>query len=169
MGAAKALGLPASALGGLGNESFVISSNATGLPKDGRSFAISGGPGSTRGTMYAVNRFLRELGVRFIAYDETVLPAQLPDPIPPLDLRIAPSYEYRDNCEWPAVTHEVWAGRAGYNGPTAHGSEGGRVQYATPPGFVHTSCECRTSTAFSMLLPGAARAAPLGSCPCFRV
>ena len=126
VGAAKALGLPASALEGLGNESFVLSSNASGLPKDGRSFALSGGPGSTRGTMYAVNRFLRELGVRFIAYDETVLPSQLPDPIPPLDLKVELAYEYRDNCEWPA-RHPPWASRVEYNGPSAHG-EGGYMK-----------------------------------------
>ena len=126
VGAAKALGLSASALEGLGNESFVLSSNASGLPKDGRSFALSGGPGSTRGTMYAVNRFLRELGVRFIAHDETVLPAQLPDPIPPLDLKVELAYEYRDNCEWPA-RHPPWASRVGYNGPSAHG-EGGYMK-----------------------------------------
>ena len=138
VGAATALGLPASALEGLGNESFVVTSNATGLPTDGRSFALSGGPGSTRGTMYAVNRLLREWGVRFIAHDETVLPSQLPDPIPPLDLKVELAYEYRDNCEWPA-RQAAWAGRVGYNGPSAHGSEGGYMKYASPPGFVHTS------------------------------
>ena len=51
-GAATALGLAASELGGLKNDSYVLSSARAGIPKG--SFVASGGEGSTRGSLFAV-------------------------------------------------------------------------------------------------------------------
>ena len=48
-GAATAVGLPPAWLEGLGNESFVVSSNATGLSAPGI-IAVSGGKGARRGS-----------------------------------------------------------------------------------------------------------------------
>jgi hypothetical protein len=58
--ATVALGVSADVLTGLKNDSYVISSTKTGIPKG--SYTITGGKASQRGTGFAVYDFLRELG-----------------------------------------------------------------------------------------------------------
>ena len=54
------LGLAASELDGLQNDSYVISSKKSGIPSG--SFVVTGGKASARGTMFAAYDFLRLLG-----------------------------------------------------------------------------------------------------------
>ena len=131
-------GLTPSALQNLGNDSFVISSNRTGIP-DG-SYVVSGGEHSARGTLFAVYEFLRVLGCQFLAHDLTMaeeLPATPPAVLPSMDKTVKPLYEYRDNNEYIPTKFQVWAGKVGYNGASAHATvPNGGKQYAG--GFVHT-------------------------------
>ncbi len=137
--AAVSLGVSASELTGLKNDSYIISSTRTGVPSG--SYVISGGKNSQRGTGFAVYDFLRELGCKFLAYDYTMEEecANPPSSLPPIDRTYHPLYEYRDNNEWAAAEHPTWAGKLGYNGPSAHGQTGSVDEVAYAGGFVHTS------------------------------
>eukprot|EP01052_Picozoa_sp_SAG31_P026718 SAG31_NODE_2443_length_5682_cov_3.662428_5_plen_168_part_00 len=67
---------------------------------------VSGGKGSTRGTMFAAYELLREMGCKFLAYDYAMaeeLPLTPPSSLPAIDKTYGPLYEYRDNNEWAAV------------------------------------------------------------------
>jgi hypothetical protein len=137
--AAVALGVSASALTGLKNDSYVISSQKPGIPKG--SYVITGGKASQRGTGFAVYDFLRELGCSFLAFDYT-MEEECPSPpasLPTIDRTYRPLYEYRDNNEWAAANHPAWAGKLGYNGPNAHGATQSVDSVAYAGGFVHTS------------------------------
>jgi hypothetical protein len=137
--AAVSLGVAASALEGLKNDSYVISSRKPGIPTG--SFVITGGRASQRGTGFAIYDFLRDLGCSFLAFDYTmkeecpISPASLPS----IDRTYHPLYEYRDNNEWAAAEHPAWAGKLGYNGPSAHGKTQSVDSVAYAGGFVHTS------------------------------
>jgi hypothetical protein len=75
------------------------------------------------------------------------LPEAPPTALPSLDLTYKPLYEYRDNNEWAAAAHPQWAGKLGYNGPSAHGvTPNSAVTYAGGL-FVHTSYALLGSTA----------------------
>ena len=152
--AATGLGLAASELDGLKNDSYVISSKKSGIPSG--SFVVTGGKASARGTMFAAYDFLRLLGCKFLARGSGVppevaftmqeeLPASPPSTIPPVDVTYHPLYEYRDNNEWAAATLPSWAGKLGYNGPNAHGAAPGTMAVAYAGGFVHTSYGLLTS------------------------
>lgn len=71
-GAAMAVGMPPGSLMGLGNESFVVSSNTSGLSKG--CIVVSGGNRARRGALYGVYHLLKAWGFRFYAPTETIVP-----------------------------------------------------------------------------------------------
>eukprot|EP01052_Picozoa_sp_SAG31_P054437 SAG31_NODE_14494_length_803_cov_1.416193_1_plen_216_part_10 len=73
---------------GLGTEGFVALTWQSNI-------ILSGGRESLRGELYAVNYFLEQIGVRFLAPDVTVLPKQLPSTPVQLYERHIPSFEFR--------------------------------------------------------------------------
>jgi hypothetical protein len=116
----------------LGGDGFVLTSNRTALLRSAAagSFALSGAPNST-GTIYAAQHLLRLLGIKFLAWDETLLPAApIPNPYSnEVDLTFVPHFEYRNTYGWaseatPAI-HQLF-----------HQT---KSPYASPPGMVHTS------------------------------
>ena len=135
--AALSLGLPEKKLARLGNESFYAAFYA---PPFAQSIVLSGGLRSTRGTLYAVYGMLTDVvGLRFLAHDETVVPAVCPSHIEPRELIRAPAFEYRDNNQNQPSTQAGWSASVAYNGREEDATHGGHVEYASPPGFVHTS------------------------------
>ena len=75
VGASAAIGFPARYTHGLGNDSYVVRQLEQQVLCDGvntsvTSVALTGEENATRGPIYAVNQFLRTLGVRFIAPGE---------------------------------------------------------------------------------------------------
>ena len=118
---------------------------------------LTGGLAAPRGTLYAVNAFLEQLGVQFLAQDVTALPARLPSALPPLDVRYIPQLEYRQIYEYGlnqnttrsldlnlhSRLNKAEVQRRSYLGP----SRGGSVEYANPPGFVHTSYSLLSASA----------------------
>ena len=135
-GAALALGAPADALQQAGETTLL---DTTLLAASG-STIVSGGP--DRGTLYAAYQLLEHLGYRFLAPDETIVPAECPSQLPALVRReSSPHFEYRDNNQIAILLSPAWATRVGYNGDTSNQSAalGSHVGYANPPGFVHTA------------------------------
>ena len=146
-GAAVLAGLPVAGLTALtSNESFLVRSlpktNGSTLP----SVVVTGGRSASRGTIYATTRLLEELGVVFLATDETVLPP-CPHPSWSAALNVSrgtPAFEYRD-CDASPNRNLTYNLRQHYNGQSALAgaleandtAHGGYVQYAG--GFVHTS------------------------------
>ena len=69
--------------------------------------------------------------------------------MPRLSLAEQPSFEYRDNDQLQISANAKWASLVGYNGASINETDekavgvGGRIAYATPPGFVHTSYVAR--------------------------
>ena len=134
--ATAALGLPAPdvALSVLGPDGYVLTSNRTAsLRALAPSVALSGAPNST-GTVYAAQKLLELLGVRFLAWDETLLPSPplLPASLQltsPVDLTFKPAFEYRDVYGWASVATPAIARRF-HQTPQP---------YVSPPGFVHTT------------------------------
>lgn len=112
-GAAMAAGVAAQDLtfSALGKEGFVASSNRSAQLRDTGSYALSGAANmsglanSTSGTLFACYHLLRALGVRFLAWDHTLLPAAVPSPLPELDITFLPRFEYRDVDGWAALAH----------------------------------------------------------------
>lgn len=158
VGAATALGIPTADLSYevLGPEGFVASSNRSAALRGSNSYALSGTANSTSGTLYACYYLLRELGVRFLAWDETLLPESLLDPLPTVDRTFVPPFEYRDVDGWAALSspqqkkyfHMNGAAQAKAHaqsvadramGPDLSDVAGNGSPYASPPGFVHTS------------------------------
>merc|ERR1712166_57397 len=139
-GAALELGIATSALQGLGNDSFLISSNHSGIPRG--SWVGSGGQHSARGTLFAVYELLRVLGCEFLAHDFSIaeeLPTIPPTALPQIDRTYQPLYEYRDNNEYVATRYSRWAGKLGYNGASAHANTSVVPNAGkTYAGFVHT-------------------------------
>ena len=145
----------------LSNDSFAILSAHCDLPAGqprcnlplpaasyAGSVAITGRAQGARGTLYGVYEMLRRfLGVQFLAADATVYPDSKPTTLPVWNLTFTPSYEYRDILGWPVMNDPVFAAQLGLNGPSAFGSTGRKipnfslqpVEYASPPGFVHTA------------------------------
>jgi len=126
---------------------------------NGPHVALAGAPSAPRGSLYAVYDYLERLGVRFFAPDETLTPP-LPRAgffrLPPANSTFVPRFEYRDSNEITAITTgyrdplamQLWAVRLRYNvfpnttvfnnTPIWH-TVRTAGQFATPPGFVHTS------------------------------
>ena len=104
VGAATALGIAPQDLtfSALGRDGFVASSNRSAQLRDTRSYALSGAANmsgaanATSGALYACYHLLRALGVRFLAWDHTLLPKTVPSPLPELDVTFLPVFEYRD-------------------------------------------------------------------------
>ena len=71
--AATAVGMPPGSLEGLGNESFVVSSDAAAGLAEG-CIAVSGGKLARRGALYGAYHVLQAWGFRFYAPTETVVP-----------------------------------------------------------------------------------------------
>jgi hypothetical protein len=67
----------------LGVEGFVASSKRSAALRKTGSYALSGAANSTSGTLYACYHLLRACGVRFLAWDHTMLPASVPRPADP--------------------------------------------------------------------------------------
>ncbi|KOO28114.1 f5 8 type c domain protein [Chrysochromulina tobinii] len=135
-GAALALGAPADALQQAGETTLL---DTTLLAASG-STIVSGGP--DRGALYAAYQLLEHLGYRFLAPDETIVPAECPSQLPAFVRReSSPHFEYRDNNQIAILLSPAWATRVGYNGDTSNQSAalGSHVGYANPPGFVHTA------------------------------
>ena len=149
LAAVTRLGLAPAKLAGLGREGFVCSTLlADGVPAG--SLALSGGAGAPRGTLYAVNYFLEELGVQFLAQDTTIKPASLPAALPVLNRTFIPTMEYRLQFEYPLMqTTNASLDLNVHLGLTIndnHPERGAAAIYA-PPSFVHTSCVFATPTA----------------------
>eukprot|EP01047_Picozoa_sp_COSAG01_P018686 COSAG01_NODE_1018_length_12100_cov_6.251562_1_plen_514_part_00 len=112
-GAATAVGIAAKdlTLTALGKDGFVASSNRSAQLRATGSIALSGAANmssaanSTSGTLYACYHLLRALGVRFLAWDHTLLPTKVPSPLPELDVTFVPRFEYRDVDGWAALSH----------------------------------------------------------------
>jgi hypothetical protein len=87
------------------------------------------GAANATGTVFAAQQLLRRLGLRFLSWDETLLP---PAPasvvaLAPVDMTFIPTFEYR----------EVYGSQPAYGySDSFHGNQAG---YANPPGGVHTS------------------------------
>jgi hypothetical protein len=123
--ASIALGVRPADLEGLGLEGFRISVAGAHnrLPKG--CFAVSGGkfPGGKRGAMYGVYEMLLQLGLDFIAWDETVYPAESPnadlhallDESFTSDVVQQPSFVYRDLGEWPVYSNRLHGRRMRLN------------------------------------------------------
>jgi hypothetical protein len=143
-GASVKVGIsPASLEGLLGNESYLVSSNASGLAKG--CVVATGGSRARRGALYAVYHYLNHVGFRFFAPTETVLPAPsnllaaVRVPIhaeysPPIELRSLESFETNGG----GAPQQLWPLRNRVNGDEGQPA-GGSVVYASPPGSVHTS------------------------------
>ena len=118
IGAATALGIEPGdvAFSVLGAEGFVASSNRSSHLRETGSYALSGASNSTVGTLYACYHLLRAFGVRFLAWDHTLLPASAPSPLPPLDRTFVPTFEYRDVDGWSALSHPKQASYFHMNG-----------------------------------------------------
>ena len=145
--AAAALGLPSSDLAELGEEGFVLSSNRTAAIRATCAMVLAGAPNSTIAPQYAAQQLLRQLGVRFLAWDEQLVPTDRP-PLPlDLDVTFVPQFEYRDVDGWSALADPQQAQYMHLNGAAqsvatsaaAADAAGAAVSpYASPPGFVHT-------------------------------
>ena len=146
--AATALGLAVTEVASQTNDSYLISSSARrGIPAG--SYVVTGSKNSTRGTLFGVYDFLRNLGCRFLAPDFVMaeeLPAQPPSTLPPMDVKYTPHFKLRDveNGEYRRrlasgvydKTDPSWIEKAGYNGQIS-GSMNPAYRYAG--GYVHTS------------------------------
>ena len=95
-GAAVAMGVHASDLGALGDDSFLVSSKRGGVPAG--SVAIASSARSSRGTMNGAFEFLRALGFEFFAANVSRIPIPRPSTLPELDVLYSPTYVYRDLC-----------------------------------------------------------------------
>jgi len=153
--ATLAAGVDVAALDGLGDDDFVVSSNRSAALRAG-SVALSGRLDAPRGAIYAVFDYLRLLGCEWYAIDEVKVPSTLPSPLPMVDKVHRVPIRIRDTDQWP-VAHSPdsamlsegwsqarqteWATALGFNGAhhTNNISLGGNVNYASPPGPVHTS------------------------------
>lgn len=141
--AASTIGVPASRLAGLGREGFVITTQ--NLHPAG-SLALSGGPLAPRGALYAVDDYLRSLGVEFLAQDTTVLPDSLPSAVAAVDKTFIPPLEYRAQLMYSMMGGTDSAPTSGEDldvhlGATINAdspARGAAAIYA-PPTFVHTS------------------------------
>ena len=131
----------------LGNDSFALLSSRS-YGGSACAVAISGCQHCVRGALFGVYELLRRIGVQFIAEDETVYPVVPPATLPIFNLSFTPSYEYRDILGWPVLNSHTYGAQLGLNGPSVW--SGYRcpiepamnvmpVQYANPPGFVHTA------------------------------
>ena len=88
-----------------------------------------------------VHRYLEACGFRFLAPDETTVPKDGCPAQPQVNQLSAPAFDYRDNNQWAILENPIWSTRVGMNGETSNQSDvlGGHLNYATPPGFVHTA------------------------------
>ena len=144
----------------LGDEGYVVcsfddGSRECGLSSTtlGSSIAMTGAEGAPRGTLYAVYHYLEQLGFRFIAPDETVVPAA-PARLPPARTSFVPRFELRDNnavsdhlCYWPdCEQRKLWAVRTRHNVLfhdnstfAGFGPVRSALKPAVPPGESHTA------------------------------
>jgi len=111
----------------LGLEQTLIESHGSAL-------VVAGG--RPRGTLYAVNRLLYRLGVRYWTPWATTLPHKANLTIEGLSSSESPAYEYRDPY-WFHSFDANWAAHNYDNGSNTRVDEshGGRIEYQ---GFVHT-------------------------------
>lgn len=120
-GAVRALA-PGLALDGLGQEGTVLESRPPHL-------FLTGGPGSARGTLYAVYSFLEdEVGCRWWSRTESDIPRRPTLAFPELHKRQIPTFEYRYPF-WFAAFDQDWAARNKGNGYTLDAEHGGGVRY----------------------------------------
>lgn len=103
------------------------------LKTKGNLLMVAGG--KPRGTLYAANRLLHRLGVRWWTPWATTVPNKKPV-VPTLNVREAPAFEYRD-LYWFHAFDADWAVHNYNNGfnTKVDVTRGGRIEYE---GFVHT-------------------------------
>jgi len=113
--------------GTLGEEQTLIASH-------GSTLVVAGG--RPRGTLYAVNRLLSSIGVRYWAPWATTIPHKVTLTFPNIYSSESPAYEYRDPY-WFHSFDADWAVHNYDNGWNTRVDEarGGRIEYQ---GFVHT-------------------------------
>jgi hypothetical protein len=112
-----------------------------------RFVVTTGAPGSTISPQYAAQQLLRLLGVRFFAWDETLVPTNSPLLLDGVDMTFLPQFEYRNIDGWAAMSNPQQAQYLHLNGvaqaaaatAATAGSRATTSPYASPPGFVHTS------------------------------
>ena len=134
--AATAVGVAPSDLSfsALGAEGFVATSNRSAeLRTTTGSYALSGAANSSSGTLYGCYHLMRALGVRFLAWDHTMLPAAVPSPLPALDRTFVPVFEYRDVDGWAALSHPQQTKYFHMNGAAQASSLSSALAAAAPP------------------------------------
>lgn len=102
----------------LGDDGFIIRSVDYGIIIAGE---------KPRGTLYGVYAFLEKLGVRFLATDETVIPAYDELYVPYLDIRETPAFMYR-NPYYRLSQNPDWSARNRCNGAPAASIHGGYMK-----------------------------------------
>jgi hypothetical protein len=136
VGAAAAVGVAPGDLSfsALGAEGFVATSNRSAeLRATPGSYALSGAANSSSGTLYGCYHLMRALGVRFLAWDHTMLPAAVPSPLPALDRTFVPVFEYRDVDGWAALSHPQQTKYFHMNGAAQASSSSSVLTTAAPP------------------------------------
>ena len=94
-----------------------------------------------RGTLYAVYSFLQDaVGCRWWSAQASTIPSRPTLTVPEQHVRYIPPLEYREPYWYDALDGD-WAVRNRVNGSNDRldAERGGRISYASPPGFVHTS------------------------------
>ena len=167
-GAATSLGLSPATIGAaaLGLEGYmvVLHGGSCGSQQAGGKVArcqippgsvvLTGAENAPRGALYAVVHFLEGLGVQYLATDAVHLPDRLSATLPPsIGAQFVPEIEYRELFEWQSqlspeydvqhhLNHRLLTPPiSGINALVAanDAAHGGTIDYATPPGMVHTS------------------------------
>jgi hypothetical protein len=94
-----------------------------------------------RGTLYAVYTFLEDtVGCHWWSAQASTIPHRPTLTVPEQHVRYIPPLEYREPYWWGALDGD-WAVRNKANGSNERldAMRGGKISYASPPGFVHTS------------------------------
>ena len=98
--ATKALGIAGPHPVPSGNDGFMLWQNSSAgafrrCPAGAVCVALTGGPTSQRGTLYAVYELLELLGIKFLAADETHMPRPAPTSLPPFGRVLRPQAQFR--------------------------------------------------------------------------
>jgi hypothetical protein len=122
---------------GLVGEASQLQADGVLIRTVGKDIALLGS--NERGTLYSVYVLLEKfLGVRFVAWDCTVVPRQAELRLPELDYRHAPPFMYRETLYFNSFPREI-AARQRLNGPytKCDASTGGKIAFFP---YVHSSC-----------------------------
>jgi hypothetical protein len=114
---------------GLGESARQLAADGVMIRSLGRDVALLGS--NERGTVYSVYAFLeRYLGVRFLAWDCTILPERRDLRLPDMDYRYAPPFLYRETLYFNSFPREI-AARQRLNGPSTKcdAATGGKIDF----------------------------------------